>query len=100
MARTGGPKPVLLLDDQVRATLAHWARRPSSPQSLALRSKIVLACSAGKSDSGGGSRGRCCAGRAGQVAIPVGVQAAAGPARWAPISSAQNGNRRTSTSRP
>lgn len=28
--------------------LARWARRPSSPQSLALRSKVVLACAEGK----------------------------------------------------
>jgi transposase len=48
MARTGRPKAVLVLDDEERDTLARWARRPSSPQSLALRSKIVLACAEGK----------------------------------------------------
>jgi transposase len=50
MARTGRPKAVLILDGEERDTLARWARRPSSPQSLALRSKIVLACAEGKSN--------------------------------------------------
>ena len=50
MARTGRPKAVLTLDEEERDTLARWARRPSSPQSLALRSKIVLACAEGKSN--------------------------------------------------
>jgi len=50
MARTGRPKAVLVLDDEERDTLARWARRPSSPQSLALRSKIVLACAEGKTN--------------------------------------------------
>jgi transposase len=50
MARTGRPKAVLVLDDEEQDTLARWARRPSSPQSLALRSKIVLACAEGKSN--------------------------------------------------
>lgn len=48
MARTGRPKAVLTLDDDERDTLSGWARRPSSPQSLALRSRIVLACAEGK----------------------------------------------------
>ena len=50
MARTGRPKAVLLLDDEERDTLARWARRPSSPQSLALRSNIVLGCAEGKTN--------------------------------------------------
>jgi transposase len=50
MARTGRPKAVLILDDDERETLARWARRPSSPQSLALRSRIVLACAEGKTN--------------------------------------------------
>jgi transposase len=44
MPRTGRPKPPLILNDEERETLERWARRPKSPQSLALRSKIVLAC--------------------------------------------------------
>jgi transposase len=50
MARTGRPKAVLSLDDEERDVLSRWARRPSSPQSLALRSKIVLACAQGKAN--------------------------------------------------
>jgi hypothetical protein len=48
MARAGRPKAVLVLSDEERDTLARWARRPSSAQSLALRSKIVLSCAEGK----------------------------------------------------
>jgi transposase len=50
MARTGRPKAVLTLGDDERETLARWARRPLSPQSLALRSRIVLACVEGKTN--------------------------------------------------
>jgi hypothetical protein len=42
MARTGRPKAVLTLDEEERETLARWTRRPSSSQSLALRSRIVF----------------------------------------------------------
>jgi hypothetical protein len=49
-ARSGRPKAVLILDDEERDTLARWARRPSSPQILALRSKIVLSCGEAKSN--------------------------------------------------
>jgi DNA-binding CsgD family transcriptional regulator len=50
MAERGRPKAALVLSDEERDTLLRWARRPSSPQSLALRSKIVLACAAGKTN--------------------------------------------------
>jgi transposase len=50
MARTGRPKAVLVLTEEERDTLARWARRPSSAQSLALRSKIVLGCAEGKAN--------------------------------------------------
>jgi transposase len=50
MARTGRPKAVLVLTDEERETLQRWARRPSSAQSLALRSKIVLGCAAGNTN--------------------------------------------------
>ncbi len=50
MARTGRPKAVLRLEDEEREALTGWARRPLSPQSLALRSKIVLGCAAGKTN--------------------------------------------------
>ncbi len=47
MASRGRPKAPLVLSDEEQSTLERWARRPQSPQSLALRSKIVLACAAG-----------------------------------------------------
>ena len=50
MARTGRPKAVLVLTEEERDTLARWARCSSSPQSLALRSKIVLGCAEGKTN--------------------------------------------------
>ena len=37
----------LVLTEQERETLQRWARRPTSVQSLVLRSRIVLACAAG-----------------------------------------------------
>ncbi len=47
MPEQGRPKQPLILTDDERETLERWARRPLSPQSLALRSKIVLACAKG-----------------------------------------------------
>ena len=47
MGQRGRPKAALVLTDEERETLARWARRPLSPQSLALRAKIVLACAEG-----------------------------------------------------
>ncbi len=50
MAQRGRPKAELVLSDEERETLQRWARRPKSPQSLALRSKIVLACAEGRTN--------------------------------------------------
>jgi transposase len=50
MAQRGRPKAELVLSEEERATLLRWARRPKSPQSLALRAKIVLACAEGKTN--------------------------------------------------
>lgn len=47
MARTGRPKAALELADEERVQLQRWARRAKSAQSLALRSRIVLACADG-----------------------------------------------------
>ena len=47
MPRSGRPKAVLELSDAERDQLRSWARRRSSAQALALRSRIVLACAAG-----------------------------------------------------
>src|ERR1039458_3795939 len=48
MARRGRPTFDITLSAEERATLGRWARRHSSSQMLALRSKIVLACAAGE----------------------------------------------------
>jgi transposase len=47
MPRTGRPKAVLELSDGEREQLRRWARRRSSAQALALRSRIVLGCAEG-----------------------------------------------------
>lgn len=47
MGERGRPKAPLVLSDDERETLQRWARRPSSTQSLALRSRIVLASATG-----------------------------------------------------
>lgn len=44
MPRTGRPKAELMLADNEREQLVRWSRRAKTPQSLALRSRIVLAC--------------------------------------------------------
>ncbi|MGC5249660.1 IS630 family transposase [Gordonia sp. DT219] len=50
MARTGRPKAALTLTDEEREQLARWARRRTSSQALALRSRIVLGCAEGLSN--------------------------------------------------
>jgi hypothetical protein len=47
MVRTRRPKAVLELAEDKREQLLRWPRRAKSAQSLALRSKIVLACADG-----------------------------------------------------
>jgi transposase len=49
--RSGRPKAGLSLSDVERDQLQRWARRASSTQALALRSKIVLACAEGSSNT-------------------------------------------------
>jgi transposase len=47
-----GPKPVAVeLTDNERVTLARWARRRKTAQALAQRSRIVLACARGGSNT-------------------------------------------------
>jgi transposase len=46
MPRKRHSKPLLLTDDE-RRTLDQWARRPTSAQRLAVRSRMVLACAEG-----------------------------------------------------
>jgi transposase len=50
MASLGRPTPRVTLTDNERETLQRWARRPSSAQALALRSRIVLASAEGRTD--------------------------------------------------
>ncbi len=47
-ARRGRPTAVIVLDDEERATLERWARRPKSAQALALRCRIVLGAAEGR----------------------------------------------------
>src|SRR5215212_7966788 len=51
MARTGRPKAELVLSDVERETLVRWSRRAKTAQALALRSRIVLACADGASNT-------------------------------------------------
>ena len=47
-----GPKPVAVdLTDDERVTLEQWARRRKTAQALAQRSRIVLACAQGRSNT-------------------------------------------------
>jgi hypothetical protein len=40
----GRAKPLLVLTGDERATLARWARRPTTAQALAQRARTVLRC--------------------------------------------------------
>ena len=51
MARTGRPKVELGLSEDEREQLVRWSRRAKSSQALALRSKIVLGCVEGASNT-------------------------------------------------
>ncbi|GAA3636795.1 IS630 family transposase [Microlunatus ginsengisoli] len=49
--RPGRPKAKLVVTEAERDQLERWARRSSSTQALALRSKIILGCADGRSNS-------------------------------------------------
>ena len=51
MARTGRPTAPLVLTDEERATLTRWSRRAKSAQVRAMRSRIILACAEGGSNT-------------------------------------------------
>src|ERR1700738_2978099 len=51
MPRSGRPTAVIDSSDDERETLQRWARRPTSSQALALRSRIVLACAEGATNT-------------------------------------------------
>lgn len=48
--RLGRPTPPLVPTEEELATLTQWAQRPSTPQALALRAKIILRCAGGASN--------------------------------------------------
>jgi transposase len=50
MGQRGRPKAELVLSEAERETLQRWARRRTSAQALALRSRVVLSCAAGMSN--------------------------------------------------
>ncbi len=51
MGRPGRPTPVIELTDVEQGTLERWVRRHSSGQALALRSRIILGCAAGRTNT-------------------------------------------------
>jgi transposase len=51
MGRAGRPTVAIELSDEERDTLRRWARRHKSSQALALRSRIVLACAEGQTNT-------------------------------------------------
>src|SRR3954452_7188219 len=55
MARRGRPTGDIVLSVDERETLESWARRHSSSQALALRSRIVLACASGSTNKSAGA---------------------------------------------
>ena len=53
MGKQQGHRAVVInLNDEERQTLKRWARRPSTPQGLAMRSRIVLRASEGRTNVG------------------------------------------------
>lgn len=51
MANTGRPLTELSLTEDERTTLEQWERRRKTSQQLALRSRIILACAVGRSNT-------------------------------------------------
>ena len=51
MVRRGRPLAELVLEDGEREQLQRWVRRRKSAQALALRSRIVLECATGASNT-------------------------------------------------
>ena len=49
--RRGRPRQLLTITEEERETLERWARRPRTAQALAQRSKIILACATGASNT-------------------------------------------------
>ena len=66
MAERGRPKARLDLSDDERAQLERWARRRTSAQALAQRSRIVLACASGETNMAVAARERVSAATVGK----------------------------------
>ena len=49
--RLGRPTVAIVLSEEERETLERWARRPTTAQALALRTRIVLAAAAGQANT-------------------------------------------------
>ncbi len=49
--RRGRPVPELKLSEEERVALERWAQRPKTAQALALRSRIILTCASGKTNT-------------------------------------------------
>jgi len=49
--RRGRPVPELKLSEEERVTLQRWAQRPKTAQALAIRSRIILTCACGKTNT-------------------------------------------------
>ena len=49
--RTGRPIPVLALSPEERSSLEEWTRRPKTAQALAQRSRMILSCAEGNSNT-------------------------------------------------
>ena len=47
----GRPIPPLCLSPGERETLERWIRRPTTAQALALRSRIILSCAEGRTNT-------------------------------------------------
>jgi len=48
---TGRPLAVLTVSPSERETLEQWARRPKTAQALAFRSRVILACASGRTNT-------------------------------------------------
>src|SRR3989454_191580 len=59
MGQRGRPAVQVVLSEEERETLERWARRPKSPQALALRCRIVLAAAEGETNTGIAGRLAC-----------------------------------------
>ena len=71
MGQRGRPKAPLVLTDEERATLARWARRPNTPQCLALRSESCWPAPRGTSNQAVAAELACIPGDGGEVAVAV-----------------------------